>query len=90
VPLVCGETPEWRSEFFYEHLFRHPRIPQSEGVRDERYKYIRFLDVDPPYEELYDLKADPNEAENLAGRAEHAETLKRMRDKWRQWREQAK
>lgn len=90
LPLIRGEKPNWRSEFFYEHLFRHGRIPRTEGVRDRRYKYIRFLDVQPPYEELYDLSADPDEAHNLAGKSEHAATLDRMRKKWATWRERAK
>ena len=90
VPLVRGEQPEWRTEFFYEHLFQHAKIPCSEGVRDSRYKYIRFVDSDPLYEELYDLKLDPDEAHNLATDPRQAATLDRMREKWADWREQAK
>lgn len=90
LPLVQGDKTPWRNDFFYEHLFRHAKIPCSEGVRDQRYKYIRFLDVDPPYEELYDLAADPDEAHNLASSAEHTAALARMRQKWNAWREQAK
>jgi hypothetical protein len=30
-------------------------------------------------DELYDLKSDPQERKNLAGEAEHAETLARMK-----------
>ena len=90
LPLVHGEKPQWRSEFFYEHLFRHPKIPCSEGVRDGRYKYLRYLDVEPVYEELYDLATDSDEAHNLAGSPEHSATLDRMRQKWEMWRERAK
>jgi arylsulfatase A-like enzyme len=90
VPLVEGESPEWRTEFFYEHLFRHARIPKSEAVRTERYKYIRFVDSDPPYEELYDLENDPEEAHNLAGRPEHAQRLDQMRQKWSDWHRRAR
>ena len=90
VPLVEGGTPEWRTEFFYEHLFRHPRIPASEAVRTKRYKYIRFVDRDPPYEELYDLENDPDEAHNLAGKPEHAQLLDQMRRKWSNLRQRAR
>ena len=90
MPLVKGETPEWRTEFFYEHLFKHAKIPCSEAVRDSRYKYIRFVESDPLCEELYDLEKDPDEAQNLANDPAHAETLKRMREKWTAWRERAK
>lgn len=90
LPLIKGQKPSWRTEFFYEHLFRHARIPRNEAVRDRRYKYIRFLDIEPPYEELYDLSVDTDEAHNLAGKPEHAATLKRMREKWQSWQQRAK
>lgn len=32
-----------------------------EGVRTERWKYIRYTDVTPVVEELFDLKQDPHE-----------------------------
>lgn len=90
VPLVAGQQPEWRHEFFYEHHFKHPRIPPSEAVRTERWKYMRFVDSQPLYEELYDLPADPPEENNLAQSPRHAGTLDEMRAKWAQLREQAK
>jgi arylsulfatase A-like enzyme len=90
VPLVEGKSPEWRTEFFYEHLFRHATIPASEAVRTERHKYIRFVDSEPLHEELYDLESDPDQAHNLAGEPEHAATLAKMRQKWASWRQRAK
>lgn len=83
MPLVAGEEPAWRSEFFYEHHFEHPRIPPSEAVRTLRWKYMRFTDSEPLYEELYDLADDPLEEFNLAAAPEHAATLQQMRDKLR-------
>ena len=38
-----------------------------------------------PAEELYDLKTDRDEVRNLAGSAEHAETLARMRAALNDW-----
>jgi hypothetical protein len=38
-----------------------------------------------PEEELYDTTADPDEANNLAGKPEHAATLKRMRTALDTW-----
>jgi arylsulfatase A-like enzyme len=89
-PLVEGKKPPWRHEFFYEHHFQHPRIPPSEAVRTERWKYMRFVDSQPLYEELYDLAADPIEEHNLAQSPQYAATLEEMRDKWRTWRQEAK
>lgn len=90
-PIVAGQTPDyWRREFFYEHHSFPDRIPRSEGVRTERFKYLRYLDSDPLFEELYDLETDPQEEVNLAGSPDHAELLKEMRAKWEQWREKVR
>lgn len=90
-PIVAGQDPaDWRSEFFYEHHSFADRIPRSEGVRTEQYKYLRYLDSDPLFEELYDLEADPNEAENLVNDPNHTELLKEMRGKWKHWREKVR
>ncbi len=87
LPLIRGNAPHWRTEFFYEHLFQHPHIPRSEAVRTQRWKYIRYIDIEPPYEELYDLPTDPHEEHNLAGLDTQEATLRMMREKWRAWRE---
>ena len=52
--------------------------PVNHGIRDERYRYIRYADGS---EELYDIQQDPNEWDNLAGDSQYAETLARHR-KW--------
>lgn len=86
--IVAGEKPEkWRNEFFYEHHSFPERIPRSEGVRTERYKYLNYLDSDPLFEELYDLESDPLEEYNLAEDPEYTDLLKTMRVKWQRWRE---
>jgi len=90
LPLVRGETPVWREDFFYEHLFEHPRLPKMEGVRTEEWKYIRYVDEDPAIEELYDLRRDPQELENLAGRAEWEPVLARLRQSWSEWQKKAR
>lgn len=90
LPLVHGDSPPWRTDFFYEHLFEHPRIPRMEGVRTERWKYIRYIDEDPALEELYDLRRDPSELENLARRAEWRPMLDTLRRSWEEWRAKAR
>ncbi len=42
--------------------------------------------ANPPEWELYDLKADPWEFQELAAKPEHAETLKRLQDALMDWR----
>ena len=44
----------------------------NHAVRSERWRYIRYADGS---EELYDMRADPHEWTNLAGRAEHAAVI---------------
>jgi arylsulfatase A-like enzyme len=85
-PLTRGESPAWRNEFYYSHLFAHPIIPKSEGIRNERWKYIRYIESEPLYEELYDLRDDPHEERNLARASAHASQLTTMRDRWKAWR----
>ena len=88
VPILNGETPKWRDEFFYEHMFNiGTRIPRSIAVRGKQYKYIRYLVDDPRNEELYDFKADPDEANNLVDDPKYADLLKEMRAKLADWQE---
>jgi len=70
---------DWRTSFFFEHLFDEPTIPKHEGVRTERHKYIRYIETEPLHEELYDLRSDPDELRNLAIEPEHAPTLAALR-----------
>lgn len=42
------------------------KIPRTESVRTADWKYITYFDVNPTYEDLYDLKNDPREEKNLA------------------------
>lgn len=86
VPLLHGATPAWRDDFFYEHRTDIDRIPKSEGVRTARWKYARYIEQSPLYEELYDLERDPGEARNLAGEPEAAVELSRLRTRCDQLR----
>jgi arylsulfatase A-like enzyme len=79
-PFLAGESPaDWRTDFFVEHLFEHPEIPKHEGVRGERFKYARYFERVPVYEELYDFLEDPLEARNLAGNPDHLAILEKLR-----------
>lgn len=89
VPLLHGKSPrDWREEFFYEHYTRRDIIPPSEGVRTTRWKYLRWMNVAPPVEELYDLASDPGEKHNLSSDPAHAEQLVRSRKRWAKLRDQ--
>ena len=79
LPLIEGTIDDWRDEFFCEHRFDHPGMAKSEGVRTKRWKYIRYFEQNPVYEELYDLESDPHESQNLAGGPSVAAQLTEMR-----------
>ena len=55
----------------------HNEVPWYVMLVDGRYKYVRPLI--PDLEELYDLKADPEELDNLAVKPEYRDTLQRLR-----------
>ena len=54
-------------------------IPKSEGVRTDRWKYIRYFEQQPVYEELYDLKNDPHEARNKVDDPGYVKELDQLR-----------
>ncbi len=88
VPLVRDHHPsDWRTEFFYEHHFGPNILPPSEGVRTERWSYIRWINETAPIEELYDLQDDALEAHNLAADPAHAQTLDQLRARWEHYRQ---
>ena len=87
LPLVQDQKSTWRDEFFYEHLFKVPEksvaqvgyIPSSVGLRTKKFKYLRYIDYDPIYEELYDLQKDPEEIETQVNNPEYADVLEQLR-----------
>ena len=77
--LVSETKPfSWRKHTFHEHFAVRSRIPAFEGLRGERYKYVRYVD-EGNYEFLHDLSEDPNEIENLVGNPNYNDVLKNMR-----------
>ncbi|MGJ8650898.1 MAG: sulfatase-like hydrolase/transferase [Opitutaceae bacterium] len=52
---------------------------RSRGVRTERYKYFSYYEHSPVIEELYDMKTDPYEQNNLVTNPEYSEVLNKLR-----------
>lgn len=77
VPLL-PEHEQVREHFLCEHLFNHPQIPRSEGIRTSRFKYFRYLDQ-PSWEEFYDLTADPSESSNLINDPNYQDEINKLR-----------
>lgn len=81
----------WRQDWFYEHHFPYGgKIPDSEGVRTERFKYIRYTAFDPPVEQLYDLRRDRYEERNVAAEPGYQRRLDSMRRRYAELREQTR
>ena len=91
-PLLRGETVPWRRDWFYEfhETQKLVGIVGVEGVRNERWSYARYVDVTPPYEQLFDLVKDPAEEKNLVAVPEAASTLAELRARWNELRAAAK
>lgn len=91
MPWVQGKRmKDWRHDFFYEHHTMAHIIPEIEGVRTERWKYVRWMNALPMREELYDLAKDPDELRDLAGEARHQKRLTALRDRWKEFVEACK
>jgi len=77
--LVSAETAV-RDRFYMEMYGTGSRMPRKleiwQGVRTNSYKYLYFPDGD---QELYDLKKDPWELNNVAAEPEHRDRLADMK-----------
>ena len=70
--------------------FLPPRRPivKCEGVRTERWKYVRYPETDPLSEQLFDLVCDPLERMNLAGEDSNRDMLVRLRKRCDAYRDE--
>ncbi len=78
-PMVTGEKKTLnRDTLLIEHLWEFDKIPPSEGIRTAQWKYFRYVN-DKTTEELYNLKNDPLEVNNLAQNKDYQQVLKNLR-----------
>ena len=82
VPLLDRREVPWRDAFLYEY-YEYPAahcVRKNRGVRTDRWKLIHFFEQ-PEEWELYDLKTDPDETVNLAGRRDQRDRVRRLRER---------
>ena len=81
VPLFTRAPDDWRTSFLIEYttdiVFPRTLKMGYDAVRTERYKLIRYRELDG-MNELYDLQEDPFELSNLISSPKAAEVRARM------------
>jgi len=87
LPLLDGEdAADWRNSIYYEYFEEGiHNVQPHRGVRTDRWKLMHFPGSDEW--ELYDLKTDPIEVQNLASDPAYAGQLIRMKLKLDQLRD---
>ncbi len=70
-----GKEWNWRTSLYY-HYYEYPhgwhKVKRHYGIRTERYKLIHFYN-DTDEWELYDLRQDPNEMNNVISSPDYAD-----------------
>ncbi len=87
---LATPKPAWRTEFFYEHaIIRSTNfIPASEALVRKDWKYFYWPDFQR--EQLFDLRADPNEENDLVAQPAQAARLAEMRRRFRELKSAAR
>ncbi|HMG91953.1 MAG TPA: sulfatase [Chryseolinea sp.] len=83
LPLFNNTATEWRTsvlvEYYSDTVF--PRMDKMgyKAVRNERYKYIHYVDLEG-MDELYDLQHDPYEMENVIAKPGMSDVLEELKN----------
>ena len=80
--LAQGKEVPWRNALLYEYYWEwnYPQTPTIFAIRDQEYKFIRYHGVWDT-DELYDMRKDPQEKNNLVRSKEHQAIAKQMSDR---------
>ncbi len=85
--LFRSPSGGWRHAFLVEHVeYQMERgsdtpVPTYCMIRTERYAYVHYADS---FRELYDMRADPAQLENLAGDRAYGSTVRRLESRLRE------
>lgn len=88
MPLLQGKATDWVDTIYYEYFWERPfpQTPTVYAVRTNQYKFIRYHGV-WSINELYDVKADPNEMHNLIRSRHHQEVARALDEALFRWLE---
>ncbi|OVE82720.1 hypothetical protein BVY04_00185 [bacterium M21] len=89
-----GTATSWRNGLFLENLYTGRDTPLQEGYTDGEWKYIRYFKVKHPYkqedmertgdtpifEQLFSLKSDPEERNNLINNPEREQKIAELKN----------
>jgi N-acetylglucosamine-6-sulfatase len=86
LPFLKDLSLPGRDAWMYEYFQDFPyRVPDTEAVRTDRYKYVEYQGRKP--DELFDLQTDPREQNNLMGISQGSSLLTELRARLDQLRE---
>lgn len=77
LPVFKGRQLKNRESLLFEYYLEPTGIPSWKAVRTNRYKYINYTDL-TDCNELYDLKQDPDEMNNLIKKPESIAVIRDM------------
>jgi arylsulfatase A-like enzyme len=78
--LFANEPGEWREAIYYHYYEKGFGASPHFGIRNNRFKLIRFYDVVDSWE-FYDLEADPQEMKNEMDNEIYSVEIKSMKEK---------
>ncbi len=92
VSLFKGEKEKWSRDVVYYHYYEYPAehtVKRHYGIANKKYKLMHFYyDVDQW--ELYDIKKDPAETNNVYNVPEYQDIVREMKAKLAKTREKYK
>jgi len=89
-PLLKNPESSFRDDFFMEHdsvISVENPIPDSYGIRTKEWKYIRYVNIEPEVEEMYNLIADPLEMKNLIDNKDFIQVKNDLQKRFEEYRE---